>query len=201
MPPVATTIATQDFRLRLLAGVLLGTGLALALKKEEESEAATVPVHGVPGSDLERTFIAIKPDGVQRGLTGEIIGRFEKRGYRLVALKLVWPTKDFAAEHYDDLKSQSFFPGLVSYFSSGPVVAMVWQGPNVIKGGRKLLGATRPDDSAPGTIRGDLCLTVGRNIIHGSDSPEAAQHEINHWFNEKELFDWNDCKAPWLLSK
>ena len=183
-------------------GLAIGAGLLVAsLSQNNEAEAAGIPLHGVPGTDKERTFIAIKPDGVQRGLVGDIVGRFEKRGYKLVALKLVWPTKEFAAEHYDDLKTKPFFNGLVSYFSSGPVVAMVWQGPNAIKGGRKLLGATRPDDSEPGTIRGDLCITVGRNICHGSDSPEGAQHEINHWFTEKEMHDWNDCKESWILGK
>eukprot|EP01130_Rhizamoeba_saxonica_P001642 TRINITY_DN11519_c0_g1_i1.p1 TRINITY_DN11519_c0_g1~~TRINITY_DN11519_c0_g1_i1.p1 ORF type:complete len:221 (+),score=81.31 TRINITY_DN11519_c0_g1_i1:97-663(+) len=146
--------------------------------------AEPLPVHGAPGTNQERTFIAIKPDGVQRTIVGEIIARFEKKGYKLVGLKLVHSSKEFAEVHYQDLSSKPFFPSLVDYFSSGPIVAMVWEGKGAILGGRRLVGATNPDDSTPGSIRGDLCLDIGRNIIHGSDSAEAAEHEINLWFND-----------------
>merc|ERR1711916_98446 len=122
----------------------------------------------IGGAPRERTFIAIKPDGVQRGLVGEIIKRFEQKGYKLVALKMVTPTKEFAEKHYADLSSKPFFGGLVEYFSSGPVVAMCWEGEDAILGGRRLLGATHPKDSAPGTIRGDFAVDIGRNICHGS---------------------------------
>eukprot|EP01117_Protostelium_nocturnum_P020338 TRINITY_DN909_c0_g1_i4.p1 TRINITY_DN909_c0_g1~~TRINITY_DN909_c0_g1_i4.p1 ORF type:complete len:156 (+),score=51.48 TRINITY_DN909_c0_g1_i4:153-620(+) len=138
----------------------------------------------------ERTFIAIKPDGVQRGLVGEIIARFEKKGFQLVALKFVHVTKEHAEAHYSDLSSKPFFNGLCEYLSSGPVVAMVWQGKNAAKGGRVLLGTTNPLDSAPGTIRGDFALDVGRNIIHGSDSVESAEKEIAAWFKPEELVNW-----------
>lgn len=160
------------------------------------SDAA--PHYGKPGTKEERTFIAIKPDGVQRGLIGEVVGRFEKRGYKLVALKMVHPSEDQAKEHYADLSARPFYPGLCKYFSSGPIVAMVWEGPNVIKGGRLLVGATNPNDSLPGSIRGDLCLTVGRNIVHGSDGPESAQHEISMWFTPAELCPHPRVQEQWI---
>lgn len=118
----------------------------------------------------ERSFIMIKPDGVQRGLIGQIVQRFEQRGYFLVGMKLVKPTKQFAERHYSDLSSKPFFAALTTFLSSGPVCAMVWQGKDVVKTGRTLIGATNPLASAPGTIRGDFCIDVGRNVIHGSDS-------------------------------
>ncbi|KAJ9706187.1 hypothetical protein PVL29_001643 [Vitis rotundifolia] len=111
---------------------------------------------------MERTFIAIKPDGVQRGLIAEILSRFERKGFKLVAIKIVVPSKDFAQKHYHDLKERPFFNGLCDFLSSGPVVAMVWEGEGVIKYGRKLIGATDPQKSEPGTIRGDLAVVVGR---------------------------------------
>ncbi|XP_056628017.1 NME/NM23 nucleoside diphosphate kinase 2a [Triplophysa dalaica] len=146
----------------------------------------------------ERTFIAIKPDGVERGLVGEIIKRFEQKGFKLVALKLIQASDDLLREHYSDLKDRPFFPGLVSYMSSGPVVAMVWEGFNVIKTGRVMLGETNPIDSKPGTIRGDFCVQVSRNIIHGSDSVESANAEINLWFTPEELCDYSKCQHNWL---
>jgi nucleoside-diphosphate kinase len=106
----------------------------------------------------ERTYIMVKPDGVQRGLVGEIIKRFEQRGFQLIALKLVQPTQEILEEHYKDLKGKGFFAGLISYMKSGPVVGMVWQGKGVVKTGRVMLGTTNPLDSAPGTIRGDFCI-------------------------------------------
>ena len=141
----------------------------------------------------ERTFIAIKPDGVQRGLISSIIGRFERRGYKLVGLKMCQPGKAHLEEHYSDLSARPFFNGLVNYMNSGPVVAMCWEGKNAVKQGRVMLGATNPADSAPGTIRGDYCLQVGRNIIHGSDSIESANKEVSHWFKPNELFNWKSC--------
>ncbi|DAA18668.1 TPA: NME1-NME2 protein-like [Bos taurus] len=110
----------------------------------------------------ERTFIAIKPDGVQRGLVGEIIKRFEQKGFRLVAMKFLQASEELLKQHYIDLKDRPFFPGLVKYMNSGPVVAMVWEGLNVVKTGRVMLGETNPADSKPGTIRGDFCIQVGR---------------------------------------
>ncbi|XP_046785420.1 nucleoside diphosphate kinase A isoform X2 [Gallus gallus] len=141
----------------------------------------------------ERTFIAIKPDGVQRGLVGEIIRRFEQKGFKLVAMKLTHASEDLLREHYIDLKDRPFYAGLVQYMHSGPIVAMVWEGLNVIKTGRVMLGETNPMDSKPGTIRGDLCVQVGRNIIHGSDSVESPQKEISLWFKPAELIDYRSC--------
>ncbi|MCO5604382.1 hypothetical protein L7F22_058547 [Adiantum nelumboides] len=149
-------------------------------------------------AELERTFIAIKPDGVQRGLISEIINRFERKGYKLVAIKLVIPTKEFAEKHYDDLKGRPFFNGLCDFLSSGPVVAMVWEGQGVIKYGRKLIGATSPHNSEPGSIRGDLAISVGRNIIHGSDGLETAQAEISLWFKPEELINYTANAEKWL---
>jgi len=153
-------------------------------------------------SNNERTFIAIKPDGVQRGLVGEVIARFERKGYQLVALKFIQVTKEHAEKHYEDLKEKPFYKGLCDYISSGPVVAMVWQGKGVVKGGRTLVGATNPADSLPGTIRGDFCIDVGRNVIHGSDSVENAQKEIHHWFSgEHDLVDWTPVEKPFVYEK
>nr|CAD1834476.1 unnamed protein product [Ananas comosus var. bracteatus] len=149
-------------------------------------------------AEMERTFIAIKPDGVQRGLIAEIISRFERKGYKLVAIKLVVPTKEFAQKHYHDLKERPFFDGLCDFLSSGPVLAMVWEGEGVIKYGRKLIGATDPQKSEPGTIRGDLAVVVGRNIIHGSDGPETAKDEIALWFEPSELVSYTSNAEKWI---
>ena len=127
---------------------------------------------------LERTFIMIKPDGVQRGLIGPIIERFEKRGYKLNALKLFSPTKQLLEEHYAEHKGKGFFNDLVNYMLMGPVVCMIWEGLDIVKTGRKMLGATKPLNSEPGTIRGDFSIETGRNIVHGSDSVESAEREI-----------------------
>merc|ERR1719234_2498849 len=140
----------------------------------------------------------IKPDGVQRGLVGEIIKRFEQKGFQLVAMKFMTASKEHLEKHYADLSSKPFFPGLVKYMGSGPVVAMVWEGENAVKTGRKMLGETKPQDSAPGTIRGDFCIQVGRNICHGSDSVESANHEIALWFSPNELNDWSSCANTWV---
>jgi len=156
------------------------------------------PPEGVPGTAQERTFIAIKPDGVQRRLIGEIISRFEAKGFRLAAMKLTWPTKEKAAGHYADLSKKGFFAGLVNFFSSGPVCAMVWEGKGAIATGRVMLGATNPADSLPGTIRGDLCVDVGRNICHGSDGPDSAAHEIKFWFSPEEIQNWDPATLSWV---
>lgn len=130
----------------------------------------------------ERTYIMIKPDGVQRGIVGEIISRFEKKGFFLRALKQTLPTEELLKAHYADLAEKAFFPKLLKYMLSGPVVCMVWEGKGAVLTGRKMLGETNPLNSAPGTIRGDFCIDVGRNICHGSDSVESAKKEIALWF-------------------
>ncbi|XP_077228187.1 nucleoside diphosphate kinase 3-like isoform X1 [Tasmannia lanceolata] len=150
------------------------------------------------GAEMERTFIAIKPDGVQRGRIAEIISRFERKGYKLVAIKLVVPSKEFAEKHYHDLKERPFFSGLCDFLSSGPVLAMVWEGEGVIKYGRKLIGATDPQKSEPGTIRGDLAVVMGGNVIHGSDGPETAKDEIGLWFQPSELVNYTSNAEKWV---
>jgi nucleoside-diphosphate kinase len=140
----------------------------------------------------------IKPDGVQRGLVGEIIKRFEQKGFHLVAMKFMWADESLLKKHYADLSSKPFFNGLVKYMNSGPVVPMVWEGTGVVKTGRVMLGETNPAASLPGTIRGDYCIEVGRNICHGSDSVEAAKKEIALWFKPEEQTKWKSVEDPWL---
>ena len=139
----------------------------------------------------ERTFIMIKPDGVNRGLVGQIIKRFEKRGFKLVAMKFMKANEELLGKHYEDLKEQKFFAGLIKFVGSGPVVPMVWEGKDVIKQGRVMLGETDPLKSLPGSIRGDLSIDLGRNIIHGSDAVESAAKEIKLWFADSELISWD----------
>ena len=147
----------------------------------------------------EKTFIAIKPDGVQRGFISEIIGRFERKGFKLVALKQLIPSKELAQKHYGVHKERPFFNDLVDFISSGPVVAMVWEGEGVISSARKMIGATKPLEADPGTIRGDLAVNIGRNIIHGSDGPDTASFEINLWFNIGEICDWDPSDSIWRI--
>ena len=149
-------------------------------------------------ANQERTFIAVKPDGVQRGLVGKIIGRFEDKGFKLVALKMVTASEDLLKLHYADLSKKPFFPGLCKFMASGPIVAMVWEGKGAVKTGRKMLGETNPADSLPGTIRGDFCIDIGRNICHGSDSVETAQKEIALWFKEGELNEYCCSTNNWV---
>jgi nucleoside-diphosphate kinase len=147
---------------------------------------------------LERTFLAIKPDGVQRALVGEIIRRFETKGFTLVALKFMSVSKELAEAHYGVHRSRPFFAGLVEFITSGPVVAMVWEGEGVIAAARKMIGATNPLTAEPGTIRGDFGVNIGRNIIHGSDAPETAKTEVALWFKPEELVSWEPQIKPWL---
>ena len=146
----------------------------------------------------EQTFIMIKPDGVQRGLIGQIISRFENKGFKLCAMKLCTPNRTLFEQHYAHLSSKRFFSDLIDYASSGPVCAMVWEGDNAVATSRKMLGATKPSDSEPGTIRGDLSIHVSRNIIHGSDSVEAANSEIDLWFKDNELNTWIHHSNDWI---
>lgn len=147
---------------------------------------------------MERTFIAIKPDGVQRGLVGEIIQRFEKKGFTLVSLKFMKVSRELAEKHYDVHRERPFFAGLVDFITSGPIVAMVWEGDGVVASSRKIIGATNPLAAEPGTIRGDFAINIGRNLIHGSDAIETAQREIALWFTEEELVSWQPHLSPWL---
>jgi len=140
----------------------------------------------------------IKPDGVQRGIVGDIVSRFETKGYKLGAMKTRMASKELLETHYCDLVDKPFFPKLRDYMLSGPVVSMVWEGKEAVSTGRKMLGATNPLESAPGTIRGDFCIEVGRNICHGSDSVENAEKEIALWFEEGEVLDWESHSKDWL---
>ncbi|WJY28594.1 MULTISPECIES: nucleoside-diphosphate kinase [Sporosarcina] len=147
---------------------------------------------------MEKTFLMVKPDGVQRGLIGEIVNRFESKGYQLVGGKLMQISQELAEQHYGEHKERPFFGELVEFITSGPVFAMVWEGENVISTARLMMGATNPKDSAPGTIRGDFAVTVGKNIIHGSDSPESAEREIGLFFKEEELTSYKKDINSWI---
>jgi nucleoside-diphosphate kinase len=186
----------------LTAGVLGATAATMLTQEQNQASAESkMPKWGVPGTKHERTFLALKPDGVQRGILPEVIARFSNKGYKLVALKMIWPSEKMASEHYADLSKKPFFPSLVKYFSSGPIIAMVWEGKDVIRTGRKLLGETDPLKSAPGTIRGDFCIELGRNIMHGSDAPDSAQHEIDFWFDASEICNWQTADTMWVYEK
>jgi len=147
---------------------------------------------------LERTFLAIKPDGVQRRLIGEITSRFEAKGFTLVGLKFTAVSRELAEQHYAVHRERPFFPGLVEFITSGPVVAMVWEGEGVVAAARKMIGATNPLTAEPGTIRGDFGVNIGRNLIHGSDAIETANHEISLWFKEAELVNWEPSLSSWI---
>ena len=140
----------------------------------------------------------VKPDGVQRNLVGQIIQRFETKGFTLVGLKLMKVSRELAEQHYAVHKERPFFGGLIAFIISGPVVAMVWQGNGVVASARKMIGATKPLEAEPGTIRGDYGLDTGRNLIHGSDAIETAQQEISLWFKDEELVSWEPTITSWL---
>ncbi len=147
---------------------------------------------------MERTFVMIKPDGVQRCLVGEIISRLERKGLKIVAMKMMKIDRDLAERHYQEHRGKKFFESLVSYVTSGPVVAMVVEGKNAIKVVRTLVGLTNPVDASPGTIRGDFGMEVGRNIIHASDSQESAEREISLFFKPDEILEYKRIDEDWL---
>ena len=147
---------------------------------------------------MEKTFLMVKPDGVQRNVIGEIVARFEKKGYNLAGAKLMQIPTELAEEHYGEHKERPFFGELVEFITSGPVFAMVWEGENVILTARQMMGATNPKDAAPGTIRGDFAVTVGKNMIHGSDSAESAEREIGLFFKEEELVSYEKTMSSWV---
>ena len=146
---------------------------------------------------MERTYLMVKPDGVQRGLCGEIVTRFEKKGLKLVAMKLMVIPKATAEKHYGEHKGKEFYDSLISYITSGPVLAMVWEGENAVSVCRNMMGKTNPQESAPGTIRGDYGMQTGMNLIHGSDSPESAEREIGIFFNAEELVSYERSADRW----
>ncbi|AIZ60614.1 nucleoside-diphosphate kinase [Bacillus safensis] len=147
---------------------------------------------------MDKTFLMVKPDGVERQLIGDIVSRFEKKGLQLVGAKLMSIPKEVAETHYGEHKEKPFFGELVDFITSGPVFAMVWQGEQVVDVTRQIIGKTNPKEALPGTIRGDYGLTVGKNIIHGSDSPESAEREINLFFKQEELTSWDQTISSWI---
>lgn len=138
-------------------------------------------------AEIQRTLVFVKPDGVKRGLVGEIIRRFEQRGIKIIGMKMVRPTRELAERHYAVHREKPFFENVVQFITSGPVVAMVLECPNAIEVIRQMMGATDPLNATPGTIRGDFGLDIEQNVIHGSSDPEAAEYEINLWFSPEEL--------------
>ena len=147
---------------------------------------------------MEQTLVLVKPDGVQRGLIGEIITRLERRGLKLLGLKLMQMTRELAAAHYAAHEGKSFYNGLVDYITSGPIVAMVWEGKDAIAIVRKTMGATKAGEAEPGTIRGDFAVEIGRNLVHGSDGVESAAREVALFFDEGELVGWERATDRWI---
>ena len=147
----------------------------------------------------ERTFVMIKPDGLQRGLIGEIISRFEKKGLKIIAMKLLTVSKELAEKHYGIHKGKPFFKPTVKFIMSSPVIAMILEGINAIDIVRSMMGKTNPQDAALGTIRGDYGQFIGRNIVHGSDGPDTAEFEINLWFKPDEIVNYKKIDEEWLV--
>lgn len=148
---------------------------------------------------MERTLVLVKPDGVQRGLIGEVVSRLERRGLRLVAAKFMRVDRRLAETHYAIHKGKPFYDGLISYITSAPVMAMVWEGPEAIAAVRQTMGATRPTEAAPGTVRHDFALEVGRNLTHASDEPANGEKEVALWFEKDELVDWQRDVDRWVF--
>ena len=148
---------------------------------------------------MERVLIIVKPDGVQRGLTGEIVKRFEQRGLRIIGMKFMQITEELAHKHYAVHKERPFFAGLVSYITSGPVLVMALEGKNAVTAARTTIGATKAHEAAAGTIRGDFAIDIGRNLVHGSDSPENGQAEVANFFREEELVSWTPTVNSWIV--
>ncbi|GBF11701.1 MAG: nucleoside-diphosphate kinase [Tepidibacillus sp.] len=147
---------------------------------------------------MERTFLMVKPDGVQRSLIGKIVAKFEEKGFQLIGAKLMMIDSELAEKHYQEHKEKPFFPELVDFITSGPVFAMVWEGKNVVQVARNMMGKTNPAEAASGTIRGDYGVNVSMNVIHGSDSLESAEREIQLFFNEEELLTYNKDINRWI---
>jgi nucleoside-diphosphate kinase len=150
---------------------------------------------------VERTLVLVKPDGVQRALIGEVISRLERRGLRLVAARFMNVSRQLAETHYAVHKGKPFYDGLIRYITSAPVMAMVWEGPGAIAAVRQTMGATRPTEAAPGTLRQDFALEVGRNLTHASDEPANAEVEVGLWFTKAELVDWKRDADKWIFEK
>ena len=150
---------------------------------------------------MERSLVLVKPDGVQRALIGEVISRLERRGLRLVAAKFMAVSRELAETHYAIHKGKPFYDGLIAYIISAPVMAMVWEGPNAVAAIRQTMGATRPTEAAPGSLRHDFALEVGRNLTHASDTVENGEKEVALWFKKEELVDWKREVDRWVFEK
>jgi nucleoside-diphosphate kinase len=150
---------------------------------------------------LERSLVLVKPDGVQRGLIGEVIARLERRGLRLVASKFLNVSKDLAEKHYAEHKGKPFYNGLIEYITSAPVMALVWEGPDAVAAIRQTMGATKPTEAAPGSLRHDFALQIGRNLTHASDKPGRGEKEVALWFNENELISWQRDVDRWVFEE
>lgn len=148
---------------------------------------------------MERTLVLVKPDGVQRGLVGEVISRLERRGLRLVAAKFMQVSQELAGTHYGIHKGKPFYDGLIAYITSAPVMAMVWEGPNAVAAVRQTMGATRPTEAAPGSLRHDFALEIGRNLTHASDTAENGEKEVALWFKPEELVNWSRAVDAWVF--
>ncbi|WFD30358.1 nucleoside-diphosphate kinase [Malassezia sp. CBS 17886] len=184
-----------------LAGAVAVAGVSLYAAPSVQLEGPRT-IAGEYKTVGERSFVMIKPDGVSRQIVGHIISRFEERGYKLLAVKSVIPSEELAETHYEDLSSKPFYGSLVKYITSGtPVVAMVWEGKDVIRQGRRMVGATNPLDADPGSIRGQFAVSVGRNIIHASDGFDSATKEIGLWFNNSELAEYEPAAWSQVMSE
>jgi nucleoside-diphosphate kinase len=163
-------------------------------------DVIALPIYILQGwrNQMERTFLMVKPDGVQRSIVGEIVSRFERKGFQLVGAKLMQITPELAEQHYGEHKEKPFFGDLVSFITSGPVFAMVWEGENVIATARQMMGKTHPKEALPGTVRGDYGLTLDKNVIHGSDAPESAAREIDLFFKAEELVGYDKLVNNWI---
>lgn len=148
---------------------------------------------------MEKTLVLVKPDGVQRGLIGEVIKRLENRGLRMIGAKFLQVPRELAEEHYGIHKDKPFYESLLDYITSAPVMAMAWDGPSAVAAVRQTMGATRPTEATPGSIRHDFGLEIGRNLTHASDTPENGQKEVALWFSDKEIINWDQVVAPWVL--
>jgi nucleoside-diphosphate kinase len=148
---------------------------------------------------MEKTFVMVKPDGVQRGLIGEVVARLERRGLKMTGAKFMAVSLELAETHYGIHKGKPFYAGLIEYITSAPVMAMVWEGPNAVTAVRQTMGATRPTEAAPGSVRHDFGLEVGRNITHASDSPENGELEVALWFKPEELVNWDRAVDEWIF--
>ena len=148
---------------------------------------------------MEKTLVLVKPDAVQRGLIGEVTSRLERRGLRLVAAKFLAVSQELAETHYAIHKGKPFYEGLIAYITSAPVMAMVWEGPNAVTAIRQTMGATRPTEASPGSLRHDFALEVGRNLTHASDSVENGEKEVALWFKSEELVDWTRAIDTWVF--